>query len=188
MGRISGQGLARHIVQTYPKAARVDQVVARNQVFTAYLLRVLGLLPGDTVFAGEKVRTRMTGTVLAGPRGLEALAGAPVEGYEIHMGRTTLEPGTPPFCLVAPLGGGEAREDGAVLGNVWGTYLHGLLDSGELLARLWRALAEKKGLSPEEAPACDPAAYREEQYRTLAAALRQSLDMDRIYRILEEGI
>ena len=83
---------------------------------------------------------------------------------------------------------GEAREDGAVLGNVWGTYLHGLLDSGELLARLWRALAEKKGLSPEEAPACDPAAYREEQYRTLAAALRQSLDMDRIYRILEEGI
>ena len=43
-------------------------------------------------------------------------------------------------------------------------------------------------LSPEEAPACDPAAYREEQYRTLAAALRQSLDMDRIYRILEEGI
>ena len=151
-------------------------------------VRGLGLLPGDTVFAGEKVRTRMTGTVLAGPRGLEALAGAPVEGYEIHMGRTTLEPGTPPFCLVAPLGGGEAREDGAVLGNVWGTYLHGLLDSGELLARLWRALAEKKGLSPEEAPACDPAAYREEQYRTLAAALRQSLDMDRIYRILEEGI
>lgn len=151
-------------------------------------VRGLGLLPGDTVFAGEKVRTRMTGTILAGPRGLEALAGAPVEGYEIHMGRTTLEPGTPPFCLVAPLGGGEAREDGAVLGNVWGTYLHGLLDSGELLARLWRALAEKKGLSPEDAPAYDPAAYREEQYRTLAAALRQSLDMDRIYRILEEGI
>ena len=151
-------------------------------------VRGLGLLPGDTVFAGEKVRTRMTGTVLAGPRGLEALAGAPVEGYEIHMGRTTLEPGTPPFCRVAPLGGGEAREDGAALGNVWGTYLHGLLDSGELLARLWRALAEKKGLSPEEAPACDPAAYREEQYRTLAAALRQSLDMDRIYRILEEGV
>ena len=45
-----------------------------------------------------------------------------------------------------------------------------------------------RSLSPEEAPACDPAAYREEQYRTLAAALRQSLDMDRIYRILEEGI
>lgn len=49
VGKISGSGLARKIVQTYPKAARVDRVVSRNQVFTAYLLRVVGLLPGDLV-------------------------------------------------------------------------------------------------------------------------------------------
>ena len=69
VGRISGQGLARHIVQTYPKAARVDQVVARNQVFTAYLLRVLGLLPGDLVSIlmgamGMGYRGYLTGSLL----------------------------------------------------------------------------------------------------------------------------
>ncbi len=148
----------------------------------------LGLLPADTVFGGEKVRTRMAGQVLTGPAGLAGLEKAPVEGYEIHMGRTVVEEGLPPFCRIAPVEGGREREDGAVAGNVWGTYLHGLFDSGELLSRLWRLLAERKGLDPAAAPAFDPAAHREEQYSLLAAALRQSLDMAKIYRILEEGI
>ena len=148
----------------------------------------LGLLPADTVFGGEKVRTRMAGQVLTGPAGLAGLEKAPVEGYEIHMGRTVVEEGLPPFCRIAPVEGGREREDGAVAGNVWGTYLHGLFDSGELLSRLWRLLAERKGLDLAAAPAFDPAAHREEQYSLLAAALRQSLDMAKIYRILEEGI
>jgi adenosylcobyric acid synthase len=146
----------------------------------------LGLLPADTVFGGEKVRTRMAGQVLTGPAGLAGLEKAPVEGYEIHMGRTVVEEGLPPFCRIAPVEGGRERE--AVAGNVWGTYLHGLFDSGELLSRLWRLLAERKGLDLAAAPAFDPAAHREEQYSLLAAALRQSLDMAKIYRILEEGI
>jgi len=49
VGRISGSGLAQKLVQTYPKAARVNRVMTRNQVVTAYLLRVLGFLPGDLV-------------------------------------------------------------------------------------------------------------------------------------------
>lgn len=49
VGRISGSGLVQKILQTYPKAARVSRVMTRNQVFTAYLLRVLGILPGDLV-------------------------------------------------------------------------------------------------------------------------------------------
>ncbi len=147
----------------------------------------LGLLPADTVFGGEKVRARMAGRLLTGPKGLAGLAGAPVEGYEIHMGRTKVDAGTPAFCRVAPVGGGPEREDGAVAGSVCGCYLHGLLDSGELLARLWRQLAEGRGLDPE-APAADPAARREEQYRRLGEAMRKSLDMAKIYEILEAGV
>ena len=48
----------------------------------------LGLLPADTVFQGEKTRTRVTGAFRA-PEGIfSAMAGVPFEGYEIHMGRT----------------------------------------------------------------------------------------------------
>ena len=148
----------------------------------------LGLLPADTVFQGGKTRTRVAGTVLAGPDCLPGLAGAPAEGYEIHMGSTLPDPGTRPFCRVAPLEGGEEREDGAVSGNVFGTYLHGVLESGELLRRLWEGLARRKGLDPGEEPAFDPARQREETFGRLAAALRESLDMELIYRILEEGI
>ena len=72
---------------------------------------------------------------------------------------------------------------------IWqhGTFISRLLDSGELLARLWRQLAEGRGLDPE-APAADPAARREEQYRRLGEAMRKSLDMAKIYEILEAGV
>ena len=48
-------------------------------------LRGLGLLPADTVFQGEKTRTRVTGAFRA-PEGLfRSLAGVAFEGYEINM-------------------------------------------------------------------------------------------------------
>ena len=56
-----------------------------------------------------------------------------------------------------------------------------------MLEGLWKALAARKGLTAEAAP-FDPAAYREEQYDRLAAALRESLDMEAVYRIMEEGV
>ncbi len=148
----------------------------------------MALLPGDTVFGGRKVRTRMAGRVLTGPVGLEGAEGTAVEGYEIHMGRTRMDAGIPSFCRLVPLEGGEMKEDGAVWGNVWGTYLHGLFDSGEFLSRLWRALAKKRGLDPETAPTFDPAAHREGQYRLLGEAMRKNLDMAKIYEILEAGV
>ena len=42
----------------------------------------MGLLPCDTCFSGRKVCTRVEG-IAAGP-----FAGARLDGYEIHMGRT----------------------------------------------------------------------------------------------------
>ena len=157
-------------------------------------VRGMGLLPGDTVFGGRKVRTRVEGRVLSAPEGLTPLAGARLEGYEIHMGTTRLDPEVRPFCRISALTGtppreeGSAlREEGAVYGNVAGTYLHGLFDTGEVLEGLWKALAARKGLDGDAA-AFDPAARREEQYDRLAAALRESLDMKAVYKILEEGV
>ena len=50
------------------------------------------------------------------------------------------------------------------------------------------ALFRDKGLDSSGVQAFDIAAYKEEQYDKLAAALREALDMELIYRILEEGM
>ena len=51
----------------------------------------MGLLPMETDFAAEKHRTRVSGKVMAGGE-LTELVGVELEGYEIHMGETTLDP------------------------------------------------------------------------------------------------
>lgn len=134
----------------------------------------LGLLPCETVFNAQKTRTRMQAEVLAQP-----FAGARLDGYEIHMGRTC-RTGGEPFCRLQ-----TGAEDGAVQGLVFGTYLHGLFDTGSLTDRLAAWLLERKGLPADSTPTRDRAAYKEEQYDQLAAQVRAALDMPAIYRAME---
>lgn len=49
VGRISGREAAESLLRTHKKAARAAEIITENRVFTAYLLRVLGVLPGDLV-------------------------------------------------------------------------------------------------------------------------------------------
>ena len=140
----------------------------------------LGLLPAHTVFQGEKTRTRVTGAFRA-PEGIFAsMAGVPFEGYEIHMGRTE--------SAAAPLVDfttqtGERHTDGLSSGNVWGCYVHGIFDKAGAAEALVNALLRAKGLEPGAA-AVDWQDYAQGQYDKLAGGLRESLDMARIYRIL----
>ena len=143
----------------------------------------MALLPIATDFQTEKQRTRVTGRIQPLSGSLAGLSGALVEGYEIHMGRTVRRPGTNPLLLLD-----NSIEDGCFANNNYGTYLHGFFDSAECRASLFAALAAKKGMDASELTAFDYAAYKERQYNALADALRQNLDMELIYRILEEGL
>ena len=134
----------------------------------------LGLLPADTEFTGEKTRTRRSAVCEAAP-----FAGAELTGYELHMGKT--ETAAAPFCRFS-----DGGADGAVSGSVFGTYLHGLFDSGELMERLARYLAARKGIEVSNVRVETRAAYRNRQYDLLADAVRKSLDMKRVYAIMEE--
>ena len=136
-------------------------------------VRGMGLLPVETTFTREKSRTRRSAVVQA-----EALAGAALEGYEIHMGRTEVRGA--PFCRLD-----DGREDGCVCGSVWGTYLHGLFDSGELVRKLAGFLCARRGLEPEEAEPVSHAAYQQRQFDLLAGGVRRALDMRTVYRIME---
>ena len=130
----------------------------------------LGLLPVSTVFRREKTRARTAGTFPAGEGFYAPLSGAPYEGYEIHMG----------------VSGGLF----ALSGRVLGTYLHGLFDSPPLLQALVSLLLREKGLEGESSgpEPEDLETYKDRQYDRLAAALRASLDMEAVYRILERGL
>ena len=137
-------------------------------------LRGMGLLPCETEFSPQKTRTRVTAAVTAEP-----FAGAEVDCYEIHMGLTRRNGGVP-FCRLS-----DRQEDGAAVGNVFGTYLHGLFDSGELTERLAAWLLERKGLSPADTAVEDQRSYRERQYDLLASEVRSHLDMAAVYDAMD---
>ena len=143
-------------------------------------LRGLGLLPGNTVFFGEKTRTQVEGTFLRGEGIFAPMAGVAFTGYEIHMGETEVS-GTPLLTLRDQRG--QEKTGGHAAGDVWGSYIHGIFDCGECAAALVNCLMAARGLSPDAA-AVDWAEYQQQQYDKLADGLRSALDMERIYRIL----
>ncbi len=135
----------------------------------------MGLLPVSTIFSAEKCRTRVQGLVIGGP-----LEGVHLDGYEIHMGRTKQLSGKGSSFIRLE----DGRMDGCCCGNVFGTYLHGLFDTGELTDAVAEYLLERKGIDPENFHVESRAEYRERQYRKLAETVRESLDMSEIYRII----
>ena len=135
-------------------------------------LRGMGLLPVDTVFCTEKTRTRVQARTLTEP-----LNGAKLDAYEIHMGETMVEGA--PFCRLD-----DGRTEGCVCGNVFGTYLHGLFDSGELTEKLARWLCRRKGIPCQGAVPASHRDYQERQLDLLAQTVRAALDMREIYRIM----
>ena len=132
----------------------------------------LGLLPTRTTFDAQKRRTQVRAVALGAP-----FAGARMTGYEIHNGRTTVN--GEPFCRLA-----DGTPEGCVCKNVFGTYLHGLFDSGELTQALVKLLCARKGISPRETRPTSMAEYRQTQFDLLADGVRKALDMGAVYRAM----
>jgi adenosylcobyric acid synthase len=145
----------------------------------------LGLLPLTTVFAGSKETHRIKGEVIQNSGLLSGAQGAPLIGYEIHMGRTTGEGVNVPFRIDdrsdVAIAEGEGY-DGALdaSGRVLGAYIHGLFHNVELRRAILLELARHKGvvldLSQQEQT-------MDQEYDKLADWVRASLDMDLIYQM-----
>lgn len=138
----------------------------------------MGFLDTETVFECEKTRRRSEGVISIGSGFFSCLDNAHFEGYEIHMGETKVR-GESPVTF------SDGRKDGAYSGNVCGCYIHGIFDSSPVSGALVRRLFSEKGLQYGGKPV-DRKAYRETQYDLIAEKVRESVDIDAIYRILKK--
>ncbi len=147
-------------------------------------IRGMELLAIDTVLKKDKIRTQVTGRFCSLGGELSSLSGMEIEGYEIHMGVSSREAEASPISVLTDKKDGADKADGAFLTNVYGTYVHGIFDHGEVAPAIVKCLAEKKGISYDGGRPMDHKIFRETQYDKLAKVLREYLDMDYIYDLL----
>jgi adenosylcobyric acid synthase len=96
-------------------------------------------------------------------------------GYEIHLGKTHLAPEATPLNRLE-----NGDNEGCRLGdNLWGTYMHGILDNPSVIENLLAPFTTTSHTT-EDYPA-----YKQRQYRLLARHVRENIDMETIYKILE---
>lgn len=67
----------------------------------------------------------------------------------------------------------------------FGTYLHGLFDSDAFTRAVVNGLRARKGLAPWETTFCY-ADHKARQFDLLAEAMRQHIDIDKIYTIMQQ--
>ena len=158
-----------------------------HHVETGGMVKGMGLLPIDTVFSKQKTRSRVKGRFLKLDGDLYPISGAPFEGYEIHMGISSQHGNAKPLTFFEDKGNGVTKLCGTWVGNVYGTYLHGIFELSDTAEKIVRAIGEKKGIDLSDAPATDYRQLKEEQYDLLADELRKHLDMEKIYEILDKG-
>ncbi len=152
----------------------------------------LGLLPVTTTFSCEKHLCLVSSPLGRVPGFFSCLEGIGLEGYEIHMGETTQLSGgdTCVAFFTSPSGDASCAQHaaGLVRGDVLGTYLHGFFDAPGVVEALVNALLARRGL-PSASFSVEPASvHRERELDRLAAALRASLDISAVRRILEESV
>ncbi|HEV2504582.1 MAG TPA: cobyric acid synthase [Mesorhizobium sp.] len=124
----------------------------------------LGLLDVETVMEPEKtVRTS---------NARSAVFDLPLEGYEIHLGRTTGPDCRRPATIIKNVPDGAVSADG----KVFGTYLHGLFGADAFRARFLESLGIAGG-------GIDYRANVEAALDEIAAALETHLDCDALFSL-----
>ncbi len=140
-------------------------------------IKGMNLLKTTTNFSKEKTTAQASG-ILNDIKGFYSpLSGIEVQGYEIHMGSSEIIEGAPLITL-------GSKSDGCVNDNVAGSYLHGIFDNSRVVNTIVKILADSKGISLEETKEFDFKKYKESQYDILADCVRNSVDMDKIYKII----
>ena len=71
---------------------------------------------------------------------------------------------------------------------MYGSYIHGIFDGEGIADAVVKGLCRKKGLDDSQIHTFDLNAYKQQQYDILADAVRQGLDMELVYRVLNREV
>lgn len=133
--------------------------------------QALGLLPIKTVITGQKIARQRQVTSNFPQMGL------PVNGFEIHQGRSRIEQqGTDTQAF-------QALFDDINLGlvdscqSVWGTYLHGIFDNGPWRRAWLNRLRQQRGLKSLPTGVANYREQREHLLDNLATEVERHLDL-----------
>ena len=140
-------------------------------------MRGMELLSVNTEMKGEKVRCQTEGTINTVDGVFSDLSGKSYIGYEIHMGMTVRNNHEKIESVIVT---GENK-------NVYGSYIHGIFDRGDIASSMIETLAAKKGIQIKDGIFEDYQNFKEKEYDKLADTLRQYLNMEEIYGMLREA-
>lgn len=146
----------------------------------------LGLLNCVTIYGAEKSTHQVEATIAAAEGLWQDLKGQTVKGYEIHMGQADILDSNSCLLQITGRSGRDAQVmDGAVVngGRVFGTHLHGFFDNLNVMLTFVNAIRKEKGLSLLQARDLD-IYQRERNYDKVAEIVRNSIDMEKIYKIM----
>lgn len=178
-------GAAQSIVKAHKAGATVVGICGGYQIMgqevcdpdriesTIERLPGLGLLPVSTTIGGEKLTRQVRFAFLDKTE--------ECQGYEIHMGETIPidNAKASPLNLLQ-----DNSKDGCFLNpKCFGSYIHGILDNQVVIDYLLAPYADKLSDKP-----FDYNAFKEEQYNKLAGHVRKHVNMDMVYKIMNEGI
>ncbi|MGM7647586.1 cobyric acid synthase [Nocardia sp. JW2] len=131
----------------------------------------LGLFDLDIEFAEPKIAQQVAGTAV----------GIPVHGYEIHHGRVR-RTGDPAWLTIDGAPEGSARE------AIWGTHVHGVLESDEFRRAWLTEVATRAGRTGfTVAPDTSVAAVREAQLDLLADLIEKHVDIPVLEELIARG-
>lgn len=156
-----------------------ERIIDSNGFEGGGSVRGMEMLPMITEFKSEKTRTRVKGIFENVSGTLKDLCGIEFEGYEIHMGQSKFS--VPEMTALS-----NGKRDGISQGDVYGSYVHGIFDT--CAPQVVECLCKRKGISLGDIKNINMEDIREREYDRLADMVRESLDMDLIYKILNKEV
>lgn len=190
LNAIRNSGLEERILN-YSKDGRILGICGGYQMLGQIILdplniegtkgsiRGMGIINTITQIESEKTMTRVEGYMK-----LPDFNGR-IYGYEIHMGKTITGQDMDPLVQINMENGIETtKEDGVYTKDerIFGTYVHGILDSTEFREYLLNKIRAEKSIPHRKSPVYE--GFREEELNKLADIVREALDMNKIYEVM----
>lgn len=140
----------------------------------------MAIINAETIIETEKVMTRVEGQLK-----LPDFKGN-IYGYEIHMGKTIIARGNNSLIDINRQNGVETEKADGVFNDketIFGTYIHGILDSTDFREYLLNKIRAKKSIPLKKSPIYE--SFREAELNKLASLVRETIDISKVYEIIK---